>query len=205
MEPRDEILEEIRSPKTVRAIAGSKAWFSDLQKTLSVLLVLAIVVGLLLWAGYRIYMAKTTENWPTTQGTITEVSYEKVSHKEASQGGTRGEISYTVYIPILSYEYGVDGRKYTSDRVAYTDIVAGNLRDLNLFLRKYRRGMPITVYYSPRNSSKSVLVPGINWADFYVREVSGMVLWFLMIAVLIGIAAYHYKYHRPPVRSELPE
>ena len=160
----------------------SKASFLKwLLESLAAILGVSLFMALPLWTGYRLYMAKCTEAWPTTQGTVIDASF-----KERLRGDP-DQPSYTEFIPVVSYNYTINNKTYTSNRLAYNDLTTDNQVNLREFLGSYSSGTTVKVFYSPKDHSCSVLIPGIPGSDEYFREVTGFIGLIAVCIVIFGL------------------
>lgn len=92
---------------------------------------------------YTSLMAAKTWSWVGTQGAILE-SKVVFAHD--------GALS-----PSIRYEYTVTGKKYAGRRVAYRGYTEGMARR---WVRKYRKGQRVSIYYDPTRPSYAVLERG---------------------------------------------
>lgn len=113
----------------------------------------AILVLVLVFAPFitipTLYQAYTSTGWPTTNGRITE---SKVGWTMVGARGTSRPVAYHH----LRYDYEVGGQPYRGTRAQFFSD-SGVDKDV----ARYPSGSEVTVYYSPDNPSKSVLIPGI--------------------------------------------
>lgn len=99
--------------------------------------------------GYEILMSLRAVDWPSTEGVIVHSETRRVSRRSNTASRTK---------LIIRYEYAVDGRRYTGDRVAYArafDYAAARRAEV-----KYRVDRRVPVYYHPRRPSAAVLERG---------------------------------------------
>ena len=94
---------------------------------------LAIGVPLTVYGWFTGNWARTSETWPSTEGTVIETQY------------TDG----------IAYEYEVDGEKYVSTRYTYgfTNVDDAELR------RWHPIGNTVKVFYDPTNPARAILRP----------------------------------------------
>ena len=64
------------------------------------------------------------------------------------------------------YAYTVAGKSYDGSRVTYSDGINKTMRALRRLEKKYKGESLIQVYYNPKNTKHSVLVPGLNLFNF---------------------------------------
>jgi Protein of unknown function (DUF3592) len=114
-----------------------------------------VFVGCLLVV-YGVYLLKRLADsisWPKTNGVILEST---VQSEWAGAGGSR----IFVVCPKVTYEYQVEGKKYTSSQLA---LIERNSADENLARRKaekYSPGQQVEVFYNPRKPGFAVLAVG---------------------------------------------
>ena len=97
---------------------------------------------------------------------------------ETHTGG--GNTRNANYVPRISYEYTVHGRRYTGDRLAFG---FGNRspQAAQALTRRYRSGRPVRVFYDSANPERSVLMPGF-WGNLWLGWLGGAL--FLAAAFL---------------------
>jgi len=156
-------------------------------KTLTLSLLVLFLFSIFIVGVYDLHSTSASESWPVTRGIVSTVS-----HEEQTRGGWGYVLPYTVLVPVLTYDYAVDGASYTSDRISFSDISTESRRDLNGFLSKYYVGMEVDIYYSPKDASKSVLIPGAYEESWFLMELlwCGVVL-LMAIFVLYQIRESH--------------
>lgn len=125
-------------------------------------------------------MAHSVKEWPTTRGTVIEASFNERIR------GAPDETPYTELIPVVAYEYMVDDTTYTSNRLAYNNLTSINQRELEEFRKPYSPETFVDVFYSPRDPSCSVLIPGMPGIDEYLREVFGFIGLVFFYVVMFG-------------------
>jgi hypothetical protein len=110
-------------------------------------------------------------HWPTVMGTILEAKVQ--SQNTSSDSGIQ-------YVPMIRYQYLVQGRQYVND----TWQKIGNSptrQEAQEIVGRYPQGKRTTVYYDPADPQNSVLVPG-NTSE------TSWVLW-LFTYVPVGVFA----------------
>lgn len=104
-----------------------------------------------------ILRAQLSHRWPTADGVVVT---SRVKKREADEDGTES------YSAVIEYEYTVNGENKKSDKIAIARISSGRNRDAEAMVRKYPEESRVRVYLSPRDSSVSVLEPGLGWPHF---------------------------------------
>ena len=144
------------------------------QLVLGYILFFAFGPGIIGFNLYNAYWGMRAESWPSTKGIVTSSRVEK-SFMENRNGGS-------FYNAVVTYDYIVDGRTYSNDRVRYGK-VSTSLQDAREKESVYHKGAVVAVHYSPDNHSRSVLETGLN--NFtYVYVLFGC---FAMLVGAIGI------------------
>jgi hypothetical protein len=128
--------------------AGRKALRRQIGVGLMVLgVVIACVVGPLVYRAYQSYQ------WPSVEGKISSLRY------KLDKGG-----KYPMGDAWVSYEYSVGGSTYCSKRFrplakSYRDEPAA----IQAFVKEHQQGMPVKVYYDPKQPADAVLLQGPEW------------------------------------------
>jgi hypothetical protein len=115
------------------------------------LMVLGVVVVCVL--GPLVYGAYQSYCWPSVEGRIVSMQYEFNHSSKYPMGDVQ-----------ISYEYTVDGSKYSSERFrplskGYRDKAA----TIESFVMEHKKGMPVKVYYNPKQPAEAVLLQGPEW------------------------------------------
>lgn len=104
---------------------------------------LLIVIG---WINHR--RAQASLAWPWVLGSV--LGSQVASH-QSSEGGT-------TYSPHVSYTYGVDGRDFHNDRLAFGGLVqTSNYQSAERAAARYVPGSHVQVYYNAQNPQDAVL------------------------------------------------
>lgn len=118
-----------------------------------------------LWLAWQAWLARQSRNWPSTVGRVIS---SKVQYDPHRLGRTHGSAS-------VSYEYEVDGRKYSGYRVRFGGWLNANPTSAGRTVIRYREGSPVSVRYDPRNPRRCTLE----------RRVSRRVWMFLAIGLFM--------------------
>jgi hypothetical protein len=131
--------------------------------------------------------AKTSQGWPTTQGQVLSVDIQE--HSSYDEDDHPSSASYE---PVVQYQYMVNGRQYSSKKIAF----GANSFDRGTAQKKagqYAAGMTVTVHYNPNKPEESVIetsaggstvfmVVGILFAVFGLMGCCGSMVLFLLAA-----------------------
>jgi hypothetical protein len=100
-------------------------------------------------------MAEQAIKWPVAAGRIDASGLQTIRTREIS-GGYRPW--RTVFKSRIVYSYGVDGQRYSADRVAFGATVTASLPGLvSGQARRYVEGGKVDVHYDPANPGSAVL------------------------------------------------
>jgi hypothetical protein len=166
------------SEPTSHQISGTKS------ALIWILLVLFILIssGMTFFGVRGLVRAKSSVNWPTTQGNITRSKVDEVR----DTGGHDG-LKETVYHARISYLYTVDGKDYMGKRVAYGDHGTNHASGPRATVRKYPVGTTTKVFYMQDNPDECLLEPGIHGQAFvlpgigiFILSISLLVLWAML-------------------------
>ncbi len=105
----------------------------------------------MLWIGVSARSRSSrSRHWPQVRGKIV-ASHMKSEIKSVAQG------SQISYVPVIRYEYHVEGRPYASSRLNFS-VVQGISEDWARGIAdRYPVGKEVVVYYDPKKPSESVL------------------------------------------------
>ena len=146
-----------------------------IEKSIRVLLTVFFIIGISV-LGYGLSMlinGYATSTWPTTEATIIQC---KIEHKRVKSNSNRGMTN--VFMPKIEYNYSVDGKGYTGNRIRVVDYSVSHGQS-QVILDSYPVDSTVQVYYSPTEPEKSVLVPGIPHSSYLVCSIG---LFFMIIS-----------------------
>ena len=143
-------------------------------------LICLIVAGLIFvsWGAGIMGEVYSTKRWPSTSGIIT-LSEIGSFRSRTKEGGID-----TVYFPDVKYKYEVNGNEYESEDIGFEETQATNEDDIKKFLKKYKVGNYVSVYYSPKNSQIAVLEPGVNKSSYFKLGIGIL----LLVSGLVSLA-----------------
>ncbi|MCA9263447.1 MAG: DUF3592 domain-containing protein [Planctomycetales bacterium] len=136
-----------------------------------------------------------TTGWETTTGKVKKSRYIKRNAPSRSLLGR----PRSVYAPVVIYKYTVDGQNYTNRRVSIwekKDFGSKRQRDPSGKLKRYPKGMDVTVYYNPANPEEAILEKSLPWT-VYAGIMGSFVLLFLGIGGALSSG--------PPPEEQEPE
>lgn len=126
--------------------------------------VLGLIALVVLLGAVRGWLAASASRaWPSVSGRVLNSSLIRTPRRGTSGGGS--------YIPMIVYEYQVDGRVYRSQRYSFgTQIGTGFTGIASRVVNQYPEGSAVEVYYNPDNPSEAVLKrsAGGSWGTLLV-------------------------------------
>jgi hypothetical protein len=93
----------------------------------------------------------------------------------------------SLFTPVVHYQYSVNGKVFTSDRIAIS--VPGSSTDrswASAFVLKYPKGSATSVRYDPSNHDFAVLEPGLSMDDKLLLFASAFATLFGLVAIVVG-------------------
>jgi len=104
---------------------------------------------------------KASLSWPTVSGKVIAAHLREIQHTRDDDNKTIFHNStYTRYQVNISYEYTVDERTFTGDRIEVSGPTYSTEREALKALSQYKEGQKVQVYYNPKNPKASLLTPG---------------------------------------------
>jgi hypothetical protein len=153
---------------------------------LAVVFVSIVAGGFSVWGVGQVYESVRGYSWPHVSGTVT--SAEVHSKLMPGKGG-----NFVSYWPEVRYEYAVDDRHITGDRIRF--MVRGTSGDqARQIVLAYPPGKTVTVYFDPANTASAVLEPGIWWPMIPI-------LAFSTLLTLLLPAMIYSELHESSLRS----
>lgn len=145
------------------------ALFDTLRSSAGIIVaaVLGLIALFILLRAVRGWMAASTSRaWPTVSGRVLNSSLIRTARRGTSGGGS--------YVPMIVYEYQVDGKVYRSNRYSFgSQIGTGFSGIASRVVDQYPEGATIDVYYNPDNPSEAVLKrsSGGSWGNLLMAVV----------------------------------
>ena len=142
---------------------------------------LGLSVGSVMLLGAGLFMAAnslSSYSWGTTQGTILRsavTSKIESSNRIKSRGVPDQQSKQRI---IVEYQYDVDGKAFTNDRISFRFTEGNNIDTLNALAMKYSKESTVQVHYNASDPTESVLEPGIP----------GVAWIFLIVGALLLVA-----------------
>lgn len=146
------------------------------------LLVVAIALAAgafaLLWWSRSSAKAIAGASWRPTLATViyAEVATETVKNR----GGRDAER----FVPVIAYEYEIDGAPYQAARLRFGDTSSANLADAEKVVERFPVGAGIEIRYDPNAPSEATIESDTD--RFEYRMIAGIALAVLAVAALIS-------------------
>ena len=138
---------------------------------------LAAMVFGLWWSyqiGYQYY------GYGRTVATVRDIQIEELLETDGEGG------SYTVYIPMITREYSVDGTTFTGAAFSSTGDYFRNKDEAVAFASRFKVGEKMNVFYDPRNARRSFAVNDLSW-----QKAAGCI--FILIGGFAVLLINHVK------------
>ncbi|MGH8462952.1 MAG: DUF3592 domain-containing protein [Pseudomonas sp.] len=134
------------------------------------LLMLGVLVFVLFKPIKSIVLGVRSKNWRKTRATIS------VSGLDRESG---------VYYPKIIYNYTVNGRALVDDNYTFVGAITNSKARALAIARDNPVGKEISIYVSPDDSARTVVVPGVHWSAY--ANVVFLVVFFTGIAFIVEI------------------
>ncbi|MFO0819399.1 MAG: DUF3592 domain-containing protein [Pirellulales bacterium] len=160
---------------------------AGIRVLLSVVCVVFFTIGAAF--GYYAYLgireARESLQWPTTPGRITQSGVDvSISREHENDSRRRRETrSYSAHV---AYEYTVEGKTYTGERIAVVTDQFGSHDWAKATTEKFPVGREVTVSYHPEHPEQCVLEPG-RWGGAGIMLIVAGVFGFFPPLVLKAI------------------
>ena len=141
-----------------------------------------LAVLLISYAAWLFFRVNAVRRWPSVQGTVKNVALDLVSRGSTSRYGDDDDDSEPTYRPSISYTYEVDGRRYSGEQIMLGYMPAMSHEDAMDFVRPYRAGRPVKVYFKRSDPGEALLKPRANTWVMLGCALAGV--------AILGVAAY---------------
>lgn len=135
-------------------------------------------VGLMFWMRRRGGLAAGSRAWPTARGRV--LAAEVRSYRSGDGWSSRS------HYPAVRYEYEVEGRRYTGDRIYFDQTSRAHAGPATRTVGRYPVGSEVTVYYDPTDPARALLEPGRSGACNYGVVGCGLLFVGLFFIVYLG-------------------
>ncbi len=157
--------------------------------SVAIVLVIISLIGVgSLYKGFTTFTRGAgSSDWPTTQGVIVSSEIQSISRtrestrRQRKKFGVRRVKRYTVYRPLVTYRYTVNGQTYTQRNLDVNGSSEYRKQSsVQAVIEKYAPGREVTVYYNPNDPSDAMLEPG--------SDGTSVLLFFVLGVFMLGVA-----------------
>ena len=130
--------------------------------------------------GYVFLMFKniSTYFWPKTKGTIVKSEIE-----------VRKDIDGDIFVPLIEYEYSINGNIYRNNQVSFGLTAYGKKPYSQKIINKFPINNTINVFYNPNKHNLAILLPGLR---FHQLALLIIIVFIIYIWVPIGWQAWSW-------------
>ena len=132
-----------------------------------------IFIGLtgLIIIGRDYLRGQASLTWPVVSG---QIIHSSVEEPDSYRGGRR-------YAPKISYEYSINGRKYSGENISFGEMIWMRKKtDALQFAANYFVGRNVKVYFNPSRHQMACLIPG---ATPIIEIIVGVFMCLLILSV----------------------
>lgn len=155
------------------------------------MLIFVLVGGIFAAVGAYIHAAgERTKSWPVTDGTMQTCELDAyMSTSTHGTGSSRRTSTTEMFRPIVSYQYQVDGQKYSGHRVWAVDYSSSDRDEMQAVVDRYQPGTAVQVHYNPEKPAEAVLETGAGWLGtiFMTLGIFFVLLGGILFKVLGGV------------------
>lgn len=133
-----------------------------------------MLIGSSLWSIYLVSLileGMETKEWPEITGVVISSKGQRIDHDKER------------YILEIEYEYTVDGKSYSSQRVSSSNKML-TMSEKDELLEKYKPQSEVNVYYDPDNPRDSYLINGLD---------KGILILFIVCIGLVLFSGFNLR------------
>jgi hypothetical protein len=145
--------------------------------------IILVIIGiiLLIYGILRNYIISNVAKWPKTNAVVVSAYAVPVGTNEhVNPQNININNNNILYVPKITYEYSVNGKKYMSSNVVFSEDNAYNAIDTKALFSNISPNSVISVYYDPMDPSISYIY---NGKYKYTTIVLGVVV--ILIAIIV--------------------
>lgn len=151
----------IKGRYLLAAVALAVAWWQTIGAMSAWVAGMGLVI--LSFTTPKVLAAVSSLRWPKTEGVVVDsaVLTEREAREYAGIGPSGGE-SETGYVPLIRYQFTVDGTTYESARVSPFDGKISRRRWARALVDRYPRNKHLSLRYDPADPTRSYLRPWVR-------------------------------------------
>ncbi len=145
------------------------------------LAMLLLGTGFTYWGVSNILETLEASSWPTTKGLVKKSAVRVDKRRERTDADDKSGLryrTYTYYIPEVVYEYTVNNKNYTSDRITTAKIEYRNKKTFGIrigaparsiaqsIVDNYKAGSTVDVYHQPGEPGTALLDTSLRFSLF---------------------------------------
>lgn len=115
--------------------------------------------GLLGWVLWSVVAGSKVGRWPRAPGVILHAA---ISESETSTGSFDHRRTLRTWVPAITYEYTVLGRKYEGSAVAVGEVGTSRRSQAEAVVARYPPSAQVNVFYDPSAPSRAFLEAGAS-------------------------------------------
>lgn len=147
---------EVSGRYLVGALALAVVWWQTIGAMSAWVAGMGLIV--LSFAAPRGLAAVSSLRWPKAEGVVVESNVlTEGEAREYANLGPSAQTRDTGYVPLVRYQFTVDGTKYESARVSPFDDTISRRRWAQALVDSYPRNSPATLRYDPADPNRSYL------------------------------------------------
>lgn len=173
-----------RGPASFRANVSGLVVYS--------LMVGGLGLGALIIGGRPIARQVISAGWPTVEGTITRVDIERQT--------ISGRVAAEQWMPIVEYEYTLDGQTYTGDSITFSGPQPSTRQaDAAQRVEPYHVGDAVSVTVNPADPQTAALHREAATASYWIAAAGLLLMALHLLGLEIGA-----RRRRPPIEDSSP-
>lgn len=151
---------------------------------------LIIGLGLSLFGGIRVASAMSTKSWPNVEGIITRSHVRSGIETQVRRSGPSKQTKQVVSI---EYEYQVDDKTFSNDRVFACRLLPKGIDAANDLAALYSKGEAVDVFYNSKDPQRSVLDRSVGGSPLF-SVIAGPLLFIAGLALIPFAVRYRSEY-----------
>jgi len=160
--------------RDLNAPQSDKSKVRMLFGVLSIFLLIGLCASI--YGGCLLIKSAQSASWPSTDGIV-----------KTAEMGSQSDSHGTTYAAELKYDYQVDGKALTGNKIRTVKVSSSSGSDARKDLNKYPVGAKVKVFYSPTDPADCVLEPGIHPSSWLWLGLGSAFVAFPLILILLAL------------------